>query len=160
MSTPFVVIVMGSRSDEGHCRKIAEALAAFGVQTVLRVGSAHKTAQHTLNLVQTYDREARPKVFIVVAGRSNALCGFVDGAVSAPVITCPPYSEAFGGADIFSALRMPSGIAPGVVLEPANAALLAVKILGQCDQALRARLEEYQKNQMQKIFQDDAEIQA
>lgn len=159
MSMPFVVVVMGSRSDESHCRKITDVLETFGVQSVLRVGSAHKTAQHTLNLVQAYDQDPRPKVFIVVAGRSNALCGFVDGAVSAPVITCPPYSETFGGADIFSALRMPSGIAPGVVLEPANAALLAVKILGQCDEALRGRLVEYQKKQMQKIFQDDAEIQ-
>ena len=80
-----------------------------------------------------YEADPRPKVYITVAGRSNALSGFVDGAVSAPVIACPPPSEAFGGADIFSSLRMPSGIAPAVVLEPANAALLAAKILGLVD---------------------------
>ena len=29
---------------------------------------------------------------------------------SKPVIACPPYSEKFGGADIYSSLRVPSGI--------------------------------------------------
>ena len=84
-------------------------------------------------MLAAYEQDPRPKVYITVAGRSNALSGFTDGAVSAPVIACPPPSEAFGGADIYSSLRMPSGIAPAVVLEPANAALLAAKILGLGD---------------------------
>jgi len=41
------------------------------------------------------------------------------------VIACPPYSEAFGGADVYSSLRMPKGVAPLVVLEPEGAALAA-----------------------------------
>ena len=100
---------------------------------ITRIGSAHKTPEHALNILRTYEADPRPKVYITVAGRSNALSGFTDGSVSAPVIACPPASEAFGGADVYSSLRMPSGIAPAVVLEPANAALLAAKILGQCD---------------------------
>ena len=71
------------------------------------------------------------------------------------MLACPPPSEAFGGQDILSSLRMPSGIAPGVVLEPANAALLAVKILALAEPGLTARLAEYQQKQAQKIMADD-----
>ena len=131
MTHSLVVILMGSKADEAHCQKIAEAAAGFGSGGDLRIGSAHKTPEHVLeHCCARYEADPRPKVYITVAGRSNALSGFTDGAVSAPVIACPPPSEAFGGADIYSSLRMPSGIAPAVVLEPANAALLAAKILG------------------------------
>ncbi len=146
---------MGSKADEAHCQKIAEAARGFGLDVALRIGSAHKTAEHVLHMLREYEADPRPKVYVTVAGRSNALSGFTDGAVIAPVIACPPPSESFGGADIFSSLRMPSGIAPAVVLEPANAALLAAKILGLADPAIRAKVVEFQKKQAEKILDDD-----
>ncbi|MGB7537713.1 MAG: AIR carboxylase family protein [Anaerolineales bacterium] len=155
MPNALVVILMGSKADEEHCRKIAEAAHALGLETVLRVGSAHKTPRHVMDLLRQYEADPRPKVYITVAGRSNALSAFADGQVSAPVIACPPASEAFGGGDIFSSLRMPSGIAPAVVLEPANAALLAAKILGLADPAVAAKVAEYQKAQAGKVVADD-----
>ncbi|MBN2086395.1 MAG: AIR carboxylase family protein [Anaerolineales bacterium] len=155
MSNALVVILMGSKADEEHCRKIAEAARALGLETVLRVGSAHKTPQHVIDLLRQFEADPRPKVYITVAGRSNALSAFADGLVAAPVIACPPPSEAFGGGDIFSSLRMPSGIAPAVVLEPANAALLAAKILSLADPALAAKVSEYQKAQAGKVLSDD-----
>src|SRR5512144_1926327 len=145
MTQPLVVILMGSKADLEHCTKISEACKGFGLETVLRIGSAHKTAEHTLAILREYEADPRPKVYITVAGRSNALSGFVDGAVSAPVIACPPASEAFGGADIFSSLRMPSGIAPAVVLEPASAALLAAKIFGVTNESVREQVKVSQK---------------
>lgn len=154
----LVVILMGSKADLPHCEKIAEAARSFGLDVVMRIGSAHKTAQHTLNLLREYEADPRPKVYITVAGRSNALSGFTDGAVSAPVIACPPPSEAFGGSDIYSSLRMPGGIAPAVVLEPANAALLAAKILAINDPAVLAAVQGFQKKQAARILQDDEEI--
>ncbi len=155
---PLVVILMGSKSDEPHCQKIADAAREFGLDVVLRVGSAHKTAAHVLKLLQEYEKDPRPRVYITVAGRSNALSGFTDGAVTAPVIACPPPSEAYGGADIWSSLRMPSGIAPAVVLEPFNAALLAAKILGLSDVNVRQKVEEFQEKQTQKILADEASL--
>ena len=130
---PLVVIIMGSRVDMGQAEKIKDTAQQFGLDVEQRVGSAHKTSAHVMELLKNYEEDPRSKVYITIAGRSNALSGFVDGLVSAPVIACPPYSEMFGGADIYSSLRMPSGIAPGIVLEPANAAFLAAKILGQTD---------------------------
>lgn len=156
--SPLIVILMGSKADQPHCIKIAQAAQEFGLQVVMRVGSAHKTPAHVLELLQKYEADPSPKVYITVAGRSNALSGFVDGAVSAPVIACPPYGESFNGTDIFSSLRMPSGIAPAVVLDPANAALLAAKILALVDPQIRQRVAEAREGFAQKVLSDDGSI--
>jgi 5-(carboxyamino)imidazole ribonucleotide mutase len=158
MPNPLVVILMGSKADLEHCTRIADACKQFGLESVLRVGSAHKTAEHALAVLREYESDPRPKVYVTVAGRSNALSGFADGAVSAPVIACPPVSDAFGGADVYSSLRMPSGVAPALVLEPANAALLAAKILGLTDPAVREAVIAFQKKQAQKIIDDDRSV--
>ena len=155
MSKPLVIILMGSKADLDHCQKIADACRQFGLETVSRIGSAHKTAQHALAVLREYEANPRPKVYITVAGRSNALSGFTDGAVSAPVIACPPPSDSFGGADVYSSLRMPSGVAPALVLEPVNAALLAAKIFGLYDAEIREAGVSFQKKQAEKILQDD-----
>ena len=155
MAKPLVIILMGSKSDLEHSQKIEAACKGFGIETVLRIGSAHKSAEHVLAILREYEADACPKVYITVAGRSNALSGFIDGMVSAPVIACPPVSDAFGGADVYSSLRMPSGIAPAVVLEPANAALLAAKILGLVDDDVLAAVTMFQKHATEKNIQDD-----
>jgi phosphoribosylaminoimidazole carboxylase PurE protein len=160
VSQPLVVILMGSRADEAHCQKIAEAARSFGLETVLYVGSAHKTPRHVLALLERCEADPRSKVYITVAGRSNALSGFVDGAVATPVIACPPPAEVYGGADLFSSLRMPSGIAPAVVLEPANAALLAAKIIGLQDEKVRTAVAAFQKAQAEKVLADHNALQA
>jgi phosphoribosylaminoimidazole carboxylase PurE protein len=155
---PLVIILMGSKADLEHCNKIAEACKQFGLETVLRIGSAHKTAEHALAILRQYEAGLRPRVYITVAGRSNALSGFTDGSVCAPVIACPPPSDAFGGADVYSSLRMPVGVAPALVLEPVNAALLAAKFFGQYDAEIRAAVVGFQKRQAEKILQDDQEL--
>ncbi len=155
MSNSLLVILMGSKADVSHCEKIAETARQLGLDVVQRIGSAHKTPAHVLRLLAEYEADPRAKVYMTVAGRSNALSGFVDGAVSAPVIACPPPGEAFGGADIYSSLRMPSGIAPAVVLDPSNAALLAAKILGLADPNVREQVLLFQQQQAKKVLDDD-----
>ena len=155
---PLVIILMGSKADLPHCQKIAEVAQGFGLETVMRIGSAHKTPAHALRILTQYENEGRPRVYITVAGRSNALSGFTDGSVAAPVIACPPPSEAFGGADVYSSLRMPSGIAPAVVLEPANAALFAAKILSLVDVDVALAVQNYRQKQAEKIVQDDGSL--
>lgn len=157
---PLVPIIMGSRSDLGHGSAIAAALTDLGIESEIRVASAHKAAAYVLAALQAYEDDPRPKVYITVAGRSNALSGLVDGNVSSPVIACPPYSDKFGGSDIYSSLRMPSGIAPAVVLEPSGAALLAAKILGLSDAAIRGAVRSAQQNATQTIIDDDQTLAA
>jgi phosphoribosylaminoimidazole carboxylase PurE protein len=158
MSKPLVVILMGSKTDMEHCTKISDACKGFGLDTILRIGSAHKTPEHTISILKEYEAENRPKVYITVAGRSNALSGFTDSSVSAPVIACPPPSDSSGGTDVFSSLRMPSGIAPAVVLEPVNAALLAAKIFGVTNVEVREQVKASQKRAADKIVDDDASV--
>ncbi|MGD2207216.1 MAG: 5-(carboxyamino)imidazole ribonucleotide mutase, partial [Anaerolineae bacterium] len=131
-------------------------LESLGISWEMRVASAHKTPHHLLSLLKNYETDPRPKVYVTVAGRSNALSGLVDAHVSAPVIACPPYSAKFAGGDLLSSLRVPSGVAPAVVLEPRNAALLAAKILGLTEPALRQRVLEAQRKQRQRLFDADA----
>ena len=159
MSKSLVVILMGSKADMEHCKKISDACNQFGIETVMRIASAHKTAEHALAILREYEADARPKVYITVAGRSNALSGFTDGLVSTPVIACPPLSDSFGGADIYSSLRMPSGVAPAVVLEPVNAALFAAKIIGLMDESVREQVRASQKRAADKVIEDDASVQ-
>lgn len=158
MPKPLVVILMGSKADMEQSTKISDACKQYGLETALRIASAHKTPEHALSVLNEYEANDHPKVYITVAGRSNALSGFTDGSVSAPVIACPPTSESFGGADVFSSLRMPSGIAPAVVLEPANAALLAAKIFGLADVEVREQVKASQKRAADKIIEDDASV--
>ncbi len=153
-----VVILMGSPSDLDHVKQIAAGLDALGVAHEERVASAHKSVRHLLAILDSYAGAEGPVVFIGVAGRSNALAGMVDANTVWPVITCPPVSSAFGGVDVFSSLRMPGGVAPAVILEPANAALAAAKILAVADAALRARIAAYQARMTDSIVSADDSV--
>lgn len=151
----LVPIIMGSKADLAHGKAVADALAELGIAADIRVASAHKAARYLLDLLAAYEADPRPKVYVTIAGRSNALSGMVDANVAAPVIACPPYADRFAGADLYSSLRMPSGVAPAVVLEPSAAALLAAKILALADPALRGRIAAAQAAATQQIIGDD-----
>ena len=84
MSSPLVPIIMGSKSDLDHGQKIAAALSEFGIESEIRVASAHKAAVYCLELLNHYESLDRPKVFVTIAGRSNALSGLVDAHISSP----------------------------------------------------------------------------
>ncbi|HIQ06188.1 MAG TPA: AIR carboxylase family protein, partial [Anaerolineae bacterium] len=151
----LVPIIMGAKVDLPFAQQIADALAAFGIPYEMRVASAHKSAAHLLAMLRAYEADKRRKLYITVAGRSNALSGMVDANVTEPVIACPPYSDRFGGMDILSSLRMPGGVAPAVVLEPEGAALLAAKILALGDKALSEQVQAYQTAFTEQIIEDD-----
>ena len=133
---------MGSERDLEFCREITKYLKLLGVEYEFRVASAHKTPEQVLAVLKEFEKETI--VYITVAGRSNALSAFVDANTSKPVIACPPYSEKFGGADIYSSLRVPSGIGSTVTIEPEGAAIAAAKILALDDEALAERVKYYQ----------------
>ena len=153
-----VVIIMGSKSDLDHVAKITAELDALGVAYSRHVASAHKSARHLLGILAKYEDSDHPVVYVTVAGRSNALGGMVDANTVHPVITCPPVSSSFGGADIYSSLRMPSGVAPLVILEPSGAAVAAAKVLATSDPDLRARVATYQGEMTQSIVAADASL--
>jgi 5-(carboxyamino)imidazole ribonucleotide mutase len=83
----------------------------------------------------------------------------VDANTRYPVIACPPYSDRFGGMDILSSLRLPSGIATPTILEPEGAALLAAKMLALSDQQLAQRIEQYKQRLSAELTSADEEVQ-
>jgi len=71
MSKPLVVILMGSRADMDHCMKISDACKQYGLNTALRIASAHKTPEHAISILREYEADERQKIYITVAGRST-----------------------------------------------------------------------------------------
>jgi 5-(carboxyamino)imidazole ribonucleotide mutase len=151
---PYVLILMGSPSDNEWCKKIQAELEKFSVSSVLRIASAHKVPERTIRIINETDCD----LIITVAGRSNALSGLTDGCTPKPVIACPPLDGQNILYDLYSTVRMPSGIAPLLVLTPENAALAAAKILGIRDDDVRKRVEEFQLNQRNKLIEADEEL--
>jgi 5-(carboxyamino)imidazole ribonucleotide mutase len=151
-----IVVLMGSERDLEFCKEIAKCLQRLKVNYEFRVCSAHKTPEKVLKILKE-DEEERV-VYVTVAGRSNALSAFVDANTTKPVIACPPYSEKYGGADVFSSLRVPSGVASLVTIEPEGAALAAAKILAVEDRELERMIREYQDAKKKEIEQADMAV--
>ncbi|EDO29941.1 predicted protein [Nematostella vectensis] len=128
-----VVVFMGSASDIDHCKKIEAALKSFNVPCDLRVSSAHKGSEDTLKVLRVYEGQGVPIVIIAVAGRSNGLGPVLSGNTSFPVINCPPVSSGWGAEDVWSSLRLPSGLGCTTALNPDGAAAAAAQILGLHD---------------------------
>ena len=143
------IIVMGSERDLELCRDIGKTLKTLTVEYEFRVASAHKTPQKVLEILKEF--EAQKVVFITVAGRSNALSAFIDANSTKPVVACPPYSDKFGGTDIYSTLRVPSGIGTVTTIEPEGAAIAVAKIFALEDEALEKRVKDYQAEKRKEI---------
>jgi len=155
-----VILLAGSPSDRAHVETIAKALTEFGIEYSIRIASAHKTPRKLLEIIASYEAQNIPTVYIAAAGRSNALSGLVDAATAAPVLTCPPPSAEWSPYDLWSSIRMPSGVAPALVLDPANAALCAAKLLALSDTALRTRVIRFQEKNAQRILEEDEAIRS
>jgi 5-(carboxyamino)imidazole ribonucleotide mutase len=156
---PQVVILLGSKSDMEHRAAITRGLDRFAVTHETRIASAHKVTRYLLDLLDRYEQDGQPLVYITVAGRSNALSGVVDANSRHPVIACPPYGERFAGMDLLSSVRMPGGVAPMLVLEPEGAALAAAKILAMGDPALAQRIAAWQNELREQAMADDRDAQ-
>src|SRR5713226_6397989 len=137
---PLVGVVMGSDSDLKVMRAAAEALAEFGVAYEVRVVSAHRTPDAMLE----YARIAAGRglrVIIAGAGGAAHLPGMIAAATPLPVIGVPvPLAYLDGLDSLLSIVQMPAGVPVATVSigGARNAGLLAVRILGASDAALRA----------------------
>jgi len=154
----LVVIIMGSKVDLPHAEKIGEGLSRWDIPFELRVASAHKAPRYLLEMVEKYDALETQIVYIAVAGRSNALGGLLDANTLAPVINCPPYSDRYAGVDVFSSLRMPSGVGCVTVVDPGAAALAAAKTLALGNPELRSGLKSYRNSLVDAIREADGDL--
>jgi len=121
---------MGSTSDEHHAKKITYKLAAFGIHWEQHAASAHKDPRKVLDIIDANKNE-KDLIYITIAGRSNALSGFVAANSEFPTLACPPFSDKTDMlVNIHSTLQMPSNTPVLTVLDPGNCALAVKRIFG------------------------------
>jgi 5-(carboxyamino)imidazole ribonucleotide mutase len=142
LADPLVAILTGSPNDVPKVAKAQEALTQLGVVSELRVLSAHRTPEMTVDYVR--DAESRGvRVFIACAGMANHLAGVVAAHTLRPVIGVPLASGALSGFDaLLSTVQMPPGIPVATVAVDGarNAGLLAARILALDDEGLARRI--------------------
>lgn len=153
-----VAVLMGSSSDKEFGKKIQDKCLALGIACELRVSSAHKGPDATLKILSEYEGDGIPTVFVAVAGRSNGLGPVLSGSSSWPVINCPPLSGEWGPYDLWSSLRLPSGLGCSTVLSPEAAALQAAQIFALNDHVIWSRLRASQLNTWIGLRRDDSMI--
>ena len=124
------VIIMGSTSDEPHAKKITDKLDDYNISWEQHAASAHKQPLKVLEILQA-NEEAKDIIYITIAGRSNALSGFVAANSTFPTLGCPPFSDkADMLVNIHSTLQMPSNTPVLTVIDPGNCALAVKRIFG------------------------------
>jgi len=121
------ILIMGSTSDESWAKQITDKLDELEVEHESHIASAHKEAKKGLEILEKYKNEQ--VVYITIAGRSNALSGFVAGNSDKPVIACPPFKDKQDmSINIHSTLQMPSNVPVLTILDPKNCALAVSRI--------------------------------
>jgi 5-(carboxyamino)imidazole ribonucleotide mutase len=162
MSEPVVGIVMGSDSDLETMRPASEALEEIGVPHEVRVVSAHRTPHEMV----AYGSEAEGRglrVLIAGAGGAAHLPGMLAACTPLPVIGVPVALKDLDGLDsLLSIVQMPSGVPVATVAIGAgrNAGLLAARIIGAGDEAVRAAVSDGQAKMVERAREGDARVRA
>lgn len=154
---PRVGLIMGSDSDWPVMEAAAEALAEFDIPFEVGVVSAHRTPGRMLDYART---AADRGIEVIIAGAGGAahLPGMVASATALPVIGVPvPLAKLDGMDSLLSIVQMPAGVPVACVSigGARNAGLLAVRMLGSADPALRARMEEFQADLERQVLAKD-----
>ena len=157
---PRVGVIMGSDSDWSVMSDAAEALAEFEVPFEVGVVSAHRTPGRMLD----YARGAADRgIEVIIAGAGGAahLPGMVASATPLPVIGVPvPLAHLDGLDSLLSIVQMPAGVPVATVSigGARNAGLLAVRILGAADPALRERMAQFQTDLEATVLAKDSAL--
>ena len=124
------VIIMGSASDEPHAKKITDKLDEYEISWEQHAASAHKQPLKVLEILNA-NKNSKDILYITIAGRSNALSGFVAANSEFPTLGCPPFSDKSDMLiNIHSTLQMPSNTPVLTVIDPGNCALAVKRIFG------------------------------
>ena len=156
-----VGIIMGSKSDFEVVKPAISVLKKFGVETEVRVISAHRTPEEAHDYAQNA-RENGVEVLICAAGKAAHLGGVIAALTTLPVIGLPVKTDMMGGLDsLLSIVQMPAGIPVATVGVNAgeNAGLLAVQMLSIKYSELAEKLVDYKTAMREKINADDKALQ-
>jgi 5-(carboxyamino)imidazole ribonucleotide mutase len=150
-----VAILMGSPNDYEEMKPAEEVLGRLGVETDVRVISAHRTPERLTRFLAGAE-DAGIEVVICGAGGAAHLAGVTSAHTLLPVLGVPIQSSPLSGLDsLLSTVQMPGGIPVatfGIGRSGAkNAGLFAAAILARRDAALRKRLEEYRAQEAARV---------
>ena len=157
-----VAVIMGSDSDLDTMRPCIQRLQDFGVQTEVRVISAHRTPA----AAEAFASAARDEgfgVIIAAAGKAAHLGGVLAAYTTLPVIGVPIKTSMMGGLDsLLSMVQMPKGIPVACVAVDGadNAAILAVQMLALADSDLADKLSAFKQEMADQVAAKDEKIRA
>ena len=145
--TVKVAIVMGSQFDWETMTCAAQVLEELGVETDVRIVSAHRTPDRMYDFAKGA-AGAGLEVIIAGAGGAAHLPGMIAALTHVPVLGVPVQSKALSGQDsLLSIVQMPAGVPVGTLAigqaGATNAGLLAAAILANHDAALSQRLQDW-----------------
>ncbi len=158
-----VAVVLGSDSDLGVMQNCVDQLKEFGIDPVVRILSAHRTPEQAGQFAANAVSDGI-HVIIAAAGMAAHLAGAMAARSRLPVIGVPlAATEGPMGLDaLLSTVQMPPGIpVASMAIGKAgakNAALFAVQILALSDPALAEKLEQFRRDQAEKVLKKDASL--
>ena len=161
---PTVAIVMGSKSDWPVLEYTVNTLKEFGVESTVRIMSAHRTPHEAADFAENAAKNGY-QVIIGAAGGAAHLAGVLAGHTILPVIGIPVKGWALDGMDsLLSTVQMPKGVPVATVAigkaGAINAAVLAVQMMALSDPELKRKLTAYKENMATEVRKADAELQA
>ena len=146
---------MGSDSDLPVMKEAFDVLQELGLEAEITIVSAHRTPERLFNYAESaVDRGL--EVIIAGAGGAAHLPGMVASKSRVPVLGVPIPTKYLNGQDsLYSIVQMPKGIpvATFAIGEAGatNAALFAVSIFAQEDNALLEKLKKFRIDQEEKV---------
>jgi 5-(carboxyamino)imidazole ribonucleotide mutase len=155
--SPLVGVLMGSKSDWEYMAAAAEVLTELKVSHEVRILSAHRTPDLTLE----YAAAARTRglrVIIAGAGGAAHLAGVVAAKTILPVIGVPMPTTALSGIDsLLSIVQMPRGVPVATMAigkaGAANGGLFAAAIIAIQEEALATRLETWRAARTKELLE-------
>ena len=148
-----VAVIMGSTSDLPVAEKAIQTLKEYGIETEVRVLSAHRCPNEA--------RESGFSCIIALAGMAAHLAGAMAANTTLPVIGVPCSGAKLDGMDaLLSTVQMPSGIPVATVaIDGAkNAAILAVQIMAVSDEGLAHKLQAARDEGTAAVLKADEEL--
>ncbi|MDP6899263.1 MAG: 5-(carboxyamino)imidazole ribonucleotide mutase [Candidatus Thalassarchaeaceae archaeon] len=150
-----ISIILGSRTDLPVAEKATKILDQFDVEYELRIASAHRAPKYLEGIIDSA-LENGCQIFIGMAGVAAALPGVIASMTTKPVIGVP-----CGGKvpldSLLSIVQMPPGmpVATVGVDRGDNAAVLAIQILANKNEAISEAFDAYRDAMTEKVISDD-----
>ncbi len=154
--SPLVGIIMGSKSDYEYMSAACEILKEFDIPYEVRVLSAHRTPDLTLEYAA---KAAERGLEVIIAGAGGAahLPGVVAAKTLLPVIGVPiPTTELKGLDALLAIVQMPRGVPVATMAigkaGAANAALFAAAIVAGRRPEVRERLAAFRAKRAEEVL--------